>query len=429
MPMRVVTSDHLFNQALRQSPRPSDARFRLVPLCLSLLIAAMAPAPASAERNLPNPWQLNLNGAPSHTGAFSITFTRRTPFSQLENIADRFNSRVPEQVHEYDITSETFEAYIPKSYQDGVPYGLIVWISPSDSGAPPVEWQSVLERHNLLWVGANDAGDDQPFPRRCALALDSAASMARRYTIDPQRVYLAGLADGARCASAIVPTYGSIFRGGIYMGGAEHFRAFEVPPHLDSTTMQAASFPQPSDVESVMVRNRFVFLTGSRDEARGHVRGAFNAYIKDGARGATYLDVPGLEAHDLPDTAWFDRAVVELDRPLTEAIPRLHQEAIALARDHHYGEAWTRHITAYARGGVMPIARTAKLQAEAIEQHWQRRLLHAQTLIHESKFHEAIRVLKKLNYHYSPLSDREVGMMLDDIRVLQEKGFGRGSQW
>ena len=57
--------------------------------------------------------------------------------------------------------------------------GVLIYISPKPGARMPESWGEVLDRHNLLWVGALDSGNEVHVARRVGLAL-LAKSVARR---------------------------------------------------------------------------------------------------------------------------------------------------------------------------------------------------------------------------------------------------------
>ena len=64
-----------------------------------------------------------------------------------------------------------WELYVPRDYDPGSPAGLLVFISPTDSGKMPRRYQSVLDEKNLIWIGANFSGSRVRVARRVSLAL------------------------------------------------------------------------------------------------------------------------------------------------------------------------------------------------------------------------------------------------------------------
>ena len=89
---------------------------------------------------------------------------------------------------QYFAGQETFELFLPAAAVQGVPHGMLVWISSDPSGAIPVpEWRRALAAHHLIWVGPNRVGNDREIALRIGLALDcvraGSAAAARFFAI------------------------------------------------------------------------------------------------------------------------------------------------------------------------------------------------------------------------------------------------------
>jgi hypothetical protein len=84
--------------------------------------------------------------------------------------------------HEFE-----FDVYVPENYDPSSPAGLLVYVSPIDSGGIPDTWKEVFDRRNLIWVGVNNSGNTMPPERRIAEAKVSKAFMLQNYEISSQR--------------------------------------------------------------------------------------------------------------------------------------------------------------------------------------------------------------------------------------------------
>ena len=63
-----------------------------------------------------------------------------------------------------------FEVVAPE-LEPGIQLGALIYISPKPSAKLPPGWEAVLEKHRLVWVGAQDSGNEIHVGRRVALAL------------------------------------------------------------------------------------------------------------------------------------------------------------------------------------------------------------------------------------------------------------------
>jgi hypothetical protein len=51
-----------------------------------------------------------------------------------------------------------WEVYVPDNYNPDRPADLLIYISPTQKGSIPPQWKSLLDEHNLIWIGANKTG-------------------------------------------------------------------------------------------------------------------------------------------------------------------------------------------------------------------------------------------------------------------------------
>lgn len=154
-----------------------------------------------------------------------------------------------------------WEVFVPDSYSPERPAGLLVYVSPSDSGKLPRGWRNLLSEHNLVWVAANASGNRVAVARRMAYAVFAPAVLGERYAVDEARVFLAGFSGGARVSGLLAAQYPSLYRGAIYIGGAEPWESETPTANLER-----------------MRDNRYVFLVGSEDANRAVARSVQSDY-------------------------------------------------------------------------------------------------------------------------------------------------------
>ncbi|HEU4653514.1 MAG TPA: hypothetical protein VFS47_05975 [Steroidobacteraceae bacterium] len=171
------------------------------------------------------------------------------------------------------------------------PHGVIVFVSPRDSGGPPGSWSEVLEQENLVWVSAEHFGNTTPTAQRILAAVMGLALVQRDYKIDRQRIYIAGMSGGGRVASKAIATSPQLFTGAIYLCGAD---------------------PLPTGAAAAATSKRFVFVTGTRDFNRREMKHVARRYSKLGVRNVLVLDIPGM-GHELVDAGHLEEAIQYLD--------------------------------------------------------------------------------------------------------------------
>jgi predicted esterase len=228
--------------------------------------------------------------APPQTGAYSVSATSAEAVGPESSAA--FASIIPvDEAIEWQIV-------VPETYDPLRPPGLLVYISPSDHGSLPRQWRELPQLHNVIWVAADDSGNRRQVARRIAYALFAVGLVSRRYTIDSSRIYLSGFTGGARVAGLVAAAYPQIFRGNIYIGGAE---IWDREPALE--------------VLERMQKNRYVFAVGTEDSRRNRVLKVAAQYADAGFENIEKMIIPR-SGHELLDMRDMSTALNYLDAVL-----------------------------------------------------------------------------------------------------------------
>ncbi|HTW36877.1 MAG TPA: PHB depolymerase family esterase [Rhizomicrobium sp.] len=175
-----------------------------------------------------------------------VVFTDYTPLSSNLELARRLltpleSARLPELVAKtgkrlsdqpIDIAQEKFVVYVPTT-KPTQGYGLLVFVPPWDSDKFPSEWTTVLDQYGVIYVAAENSGNDaNPIARREPLALLAEANIVKRYSVDPARIYVGGFSGGSRIAMHLALSYPDVFRGAFLNSGSDPIgaRVAPVPP-------------------------------------------------------------------------------------------------------------------------------------------------------------------------------------------------------
>lgn len=192
----------------------------------------------------------------------------------------------------------SFEIFVPDS-ANLAPPGLLVYISPKPGAKMPPAWADVLNEANLVWVGANDSGNEIHVQRRVALAL-AAPSAARAHcanlgiSLNDSRIFLSGFSGGGRVASMMMPVYPGRYHGAIYICGAN-----PVSP-MDEAQIAA------------LQSHRFVFLTGTEDFNNMDTQFALDLSRRAGLGGSALYVIDG-HGHALPEAEPIARSIAFLE--------------------------------------------------------------------------------------------------------------------
>jgi len=186
-------------------------------------------------------------------------------------------------------SSISWEVHLPAN-DGGEPPGVLVYISPTNSGELDPRWREVIDRHKLIYIAANDSGNRKYTNRRMVLATLAVQALAQQYHFRADKVVVAGFSGGGRVASLVASQYPQAFSGALYICGVNFWKKSQTP-----------------DVARV-IQNRFVFLTGSRDFNLRETRQVYRRYLEAGAQHSKLIEVTGM-AHELPDAAGLDEAL------------------------------------------------------------------------------------------------------------------------
>ncbi len=255
------------------------------------------------------------------TGAFTSVFKERHPSGALKEIARRYGWDMA-MIRKEDpgaetraIEEESFEVRVPRDYDAAKPAGLLVWITPGDSGGVPPGWPKVLAARNIIVVGANKAGNPRLVWDRARLALDAVHNLSKQYAVDKKRVYVTGFSGGGRTASRLGLAYPDVFTGGIYMGGMDYFKA--VPNPANPKEVWPAIFPKPAAdlLKKTKQESRHVVLVGSEDFNRPPSKAmSDDMQKKESFAHVAYFEMPEKD-HEWADAEWLEKSLEFLDMP------------------------------------------------------------------------------------------------------------------
>jgi len=231
--------------------------------------------------------EVNANEQSVQTGAFD----RRASIIQLvgDTAAQAYQPIMP-----VDEPIE-WEIYVSPTHDPAKPAGLLVYISPTDSGQIRRDWKSVMDDSNLIWIAANHSGNRVNPLRRVTYAVMAVAVIANDYKIDKSRVYVSGFSGGGRIASIVATEYAAVFKGAIYNCGVNFW---------EEKTEKSVE---------LIKNNRFVFLTGSKDFNLRDTKRVFSKYEKAGVEQIKLTVIPFM-GHSNPRKKDYAEAISFLDK-------------------------------------------------------------------------------------------------------------------
>ncbi len=157
-----------------------------------------------------------------------------------------------------------------------------------------------MDANNLIWVSPTQAGGSAPVQERIIKAILAPRVIDVDYTVNEERIYVAGYDNGGKVANLVQAADPAAFRGGIYMCGAL-FWGDKTPENMD-----------------LMRGNRHVFIRACSDPKEREVRGVYEEYRKAGFEGAELINVQ-TRRRRLPEAKYVEQAIRHLDGSLVEA--------------------------------------------------------------------------------------------------------------
>lgn len=227
----------------------------------------------------------------------------RTGFVRLEKTTEELLGRkAADTLNHILLASEEVEwrAFVPRGYDPGRPPGVMVFISSIDWGGIPDEWAPLMDAHNLIWISPSQAGGSAPVQERLIKAILAPRVVDVDYTVNEERIYIAGFGDGGKVANLVQATDPETFRGGIYMCGAMAW-GDKTPEKID-----------------LMRANRHVFIRACSDPKEREVRGVYDEYRKAGFEWAELITVQ-TRRRRLPQPQYVNQAIRYLDGKVIEA--------------------------------------------------------------------------------------------------------------
>ena len=202
-----------------------------------------------------------------------------------------------------DLGAEHFALYVPRQ-RPAAGYGLLVFIPPWQDAHLPMGWDHGLDRAGIIFVSAAQSGNDESIPaRRIPLALTAAYALARKYQIDPDRIFVGGFSGGSRVALRVALAYPDIFAGVLLDAGSDPVGTDDIP------------LPGRALMDILQTRTRFVFVTGAMDAVNlakdMETRLSLSSWCIEPTRS---FEVPNV-GHDVTDAAGLSAALDALTGP------------------------------------------------------------------------------------------------------------------
>jgi hypothetical protein len=245
----------------------------------------------------------------------------------------------------------TYQVIVPKSYEAGVPHGVLVFINSGEGGKLPGKYHKLLEDYRLIAIGADKSGNNRDTLLRHAYAVHAVTMLAQRYDLDQDRVYVTGGSGGGRVCSQVMIINSHTFSGGIPMIGANACMRMKVADSKGNAFVGPGVWKNTDKKRLAKAgrEGRFVFMTGSKDYNKANVKSVYEGYRDAGFKQVHYIEQDGL-GHSTPDAVHFEKAIVLVDAPLTKAAGKHYTDAQKKQASGRLGDALVLYRKALMHG-------------------------------------------------------------------------------
>lgn len=225
------------------------------------------------------------------------------------------------------LSEERLWVRLPTGYEPRWLAGVLVWIDPMMEGKPPAALHAAADEFGLIIMSPAKAGNQRAVVDRLQLALDAAATASRRWLIDPERVYVAGLSGGGKMSSILLAAFPEVFTGAMPIVGLSWYLRL---PTGEPGKFWAPEFAKPEGARwKKFATRRLGVVTGPGDFNYEPIRAGVALFEKD-KLSVRLFDVPGL-GHEMPGPEALREAVAWIDEPGRAARFKAEERATAAA--------------------------------------------------------------------------------------------------
>ena len=278
----------------------------LLPIAVGVALAHLSSLLAHAQVETPS---ANPLAAATPGQRATVRFTESPPQSS-DPVEVRYRLMAAEDPPAYEVGKEAFEILIPAAYQKAKAHGLFIWINAGNSPQIPQEWEPILAKNELVFIGAKNSGNSRNIFDRIRLAIDANHNLRKHLNIDGRRVYVSGFSGGSRVASMLGVAWGEMFSGTICCMGVNFYTDI---PGTAGKPYGLSYIPDETLLPLVKKHCRFALITGEKDFNLPNTLGAFeNGFQKEGFQHVQTFTIPGL-GHQPPPAEWLEKAIKYLD--------------------------------------------------------------------------------------------------------------------
>lgn len=284
-------------------------------------------AVGSSDSFLPTEQAMEMTLPQPHTQS-DVLLDRRT-------IRTRIKMGYPALTRE--LGGETFHIRLPEGFNPDEPTGVLVWISPTESGKIPEVLGDACDRIGLVAIGVDNNGNRREITDRLQNHLDSIETLAQHARIDRQRIYLTGMSGGGRCSGILLLAFPDVFAGAVPIVGLD---TYHDAPTGKGRQYWPRGLGKPAGKWLRILRDRRIrSITGSADFNEPEMVLRTEMLSADGLE--AQIDVIEGMGHTMPSAVQFEEALVWVDEPRQQELAMLIQGADTTLEELESGDVST----------------------------------------------------------------------------------------
>ena len=190
---------------------------------------------------------------------------------------------------------ESYQLLLPQGFAVDQPQGLVLHVSNSSLPNDHLAWQAVCHKHKLIYACPVGIGDEVQLGLRLKTALAVLDDLRQKIHLDPDRIYVAGVGNGALVATMIAYGYPEFVGGVVAIGKATSLRA------------------EPFMRDRVRERLSIALLAGQGDPDRHELERVRAKVLEQSDMTYKFTLVPQLPANTLPPPLVLDGTMAWLE--------------------------------------------------------------------------------------------------------------------
>jgi predicted esterase len=200
----------------------------------------------------------------------------------------------------YAPTNERATVYVPAHYDGENAFGIYVHISAGDGPSMP-NYNSVVDARDMIMASPFGGGNKEEPMRRVMLALDTVATLKKKYRIDGANIYVGGISGGGITAMEAQLTYPDIWAGTV-----SHARGMNLG-NFGEYYSESKEFDRNDFKRMSKMKQRFAVISGPKDFNYKHCQDSTRHWKHDGFD-IRFFDVPDMGHENAPATE-FEKAL------------------------------------------------------------------------------------------------------------------------